>query len=183
LHTKPATALVVGMSLVAGSAPAEEASAPTRVRSEHATIVRLITQATAQSATFRHEIEAIGGTDGLVYVYEAQCGRGVLACLMHTVTLAGPYRLLKVKLDLRRPELETMGALGHELRHAIEVLSDARVTSNSTITAFFQQLAPTDSYSFETPAALQSGSDVFAEMISNAKSGATHGPRKTHATR
>jgi hypothetical protein len=84
-----ATILMVGMILVACSAAAEEHDPLTRVRSEHATIARFIGQATERSATFRREIEAISGTDGLVYVYEGRCGHGVVACLVHTVGLAG----------------------------------------------------------------------------------------------
>jgi hypothetical protein len=176
-HT-PATVLVLAMVLAAGSAPAEEASAPTRVRSEHATIARLIMQATEQSATFRREIDAISATDGLVYVYAAPCGHGVWACLVHTVTLAGPYRLLKVRLDIRRSERETMAALGHELQHAIEALSDPGVTDDNRISSFFQRLAPSDSHDFETSAALQAGSDVFDELSSNVRQG-RRGPKNS----
>jgi hypothetical protein len=37
----------------------------------------MITRATEQSATFRHEIEAINATGGPVYVFAAPCGRGI----------------------------------------------------------------------------------------------------------
>ena len=174
-----ATVLVVGMILVAGSASAEEASAPARVRSEDATIARLIAQAIEQSATFRREIEAINGTDGLVYVHAAPCRRGVRACLVHTVTLAGPYRLLNVKLGMGRPELETIATLGHELQHAIEVLNDPLVRDDFSISVFFRRLAPTDSHQFETPAALQAGLDIYDELIAAAKQ---HRPVKADRT-
>ena len=108
------TVLVVGVMLAAG-ALAEEVYAPARVRSEHATITRLIEQATERSATFRREIEAINVTDGLVYVYADRCGSGGVGCLVHTVEIAGPYRLLRVKLDLRRSKREIMATLGHGL--------------------------------------------------------------------
>ncbi|MEP7308533.1 MAG: hypothetical protein ABJA98_23760 [Acidobacteriota bacterium] len=62
-----------------------------------------------------------------------------------------------------------MSSLGHELQHAIEALSDASVTSNSRIFAFFRQLAPSGSHSSETLGALQAGYDVFNELRSNAK--------------
>jgi hypothetical protein len=120
-------------------------------------------------ATFRREIAAICATDGLVYVYDAQCGHGVNACLMHTVSRAGPYRLLRVKVDVRRSELETMASLGHELQHVIEALSNSRVTTDAGISAFFRRLAPTDGHNVETAAALHAGNDVFDELISNAK--------------
>ena len=87
LHT-PTTVLAFGVMLAAGGVAAHEPDAPSRVRSEHATITRLIAQATRQSTTFRREIEAINVTDGLVYVHDAPCGGGVRACLVHTVELA-----------------------------------------------------------------------------------------------
>ena len=61
------------------------------------------------------------------------------ACLMHSVEIAGPYRLLRVKLDLRRSELEMMATLGHELQHAIEVLNDPRVRSDAGVLFFVQR--------------------------------------------
>lgn len=176
----PATVLVVGMILVAGGAHADDIDPTTRVRSENATIARLITQATERSATFRREVEAINRTDGLVYVHDAQCGPGVQGCLMHSVELAGPYRLLRVKLDLRRTEREMMATLGHELQHALEVLNAGpRVRSNVGIRNFYQQLAPTGNKRFETDAALQAGFDVSDELRSNAKHH-TGGPKKTN---
>jgi hypothetical protein len=60
------TVLVVGMILTAGSAHAEEVYAMVRVRSENATIARLIKQAAERSATFRWEIEAINRSDWTV---------------------------------------------------------------------------------------------------------------------
>ena len=47
-----------------------------------------------------------------------------MACLVHTVKLAGPFRLLRVNLDLRRNDCTLMGAIGHELWHVIEALND-----------------------------------------------------------
>ena len=139
-----------------------------RVRSEHATIARLIVQATERSATVRREIQIIRLTDGLVYVHEGHCGSGVLACLAMTVETAGPFRLLHVQLDLRRSELETMAAIGHELQHAIEALSDRHVTDGPTIFSFFQQLGPTGSNRFETRAAVLAGDEVLAELRTRA---------------
>jgi hypothetical protein len=157
--------LAIGLASTTTAAAAEDAQGPAlRVRSESVTIVRLIAQATERSATFRREIVAINATDGLVYVHEARCGSGVLACLALTVDLAGPYRLLTVKLDLRRSELKTMSALGHELQHAIEALSDPHVTNDLKMYFFFQQLGPTGHGRFETDAAVQAGIDVFNEV-------------------
>jgi hypothetical protein len=161
--------LAIGLASAITAAAAEEVvqRAP-RVRSEHPTILRLIAQATERSATFRREIEAIHATDGLIFVHEGRCGGGMFACLMHTVERAGPYRLLRVKLDLRQSDLDSMAAIGHELQHAIEVLSDPHVTDNHTIVSFFQQLAPAGTDRFETTAAIRAGMDVHFELRAHA---------------
>lgn len=41
----------------------------------------------------------------------------------------GPHRILRILLNLHRELSELIGALGHELQHALEVLSDARLTT------------------------------------------------------
>jgi hypothetical protein len=140
-----------------------------RVRSESAGIVRLIAQATERSATFRHEIEAINATDGLVYVQDAPCGRGVKACLVHSVKLAGQYRLLRVKVDLGRSDLDTMAAIGHELRHALEVLGDPRLRTDAAIAFFYRRIPSAATEAFETAAACQAGWDVFDELRANSQ--------------
>jgi hypothetical protein len=137
-----------------------------RVRSDHPRIARLVATAAERSATFKGEIERIESTNGLIYVQEGYCGRGGLACLIHTVTLAGPYRILRVNLDMRRDDCDLMGAIGHELWHAIEALADPSVTTDSRLTFFFQQLGPTNRGTFETSAAIHKGDDVFREVCS-----------------
>ena len=74
--------------------------------------------------TFGELVETVNATDGIVYVKEGICGRGARACLKHQVIIAGPNRVLHILVDPHRPDWDLMGALGHELRHAIEVLSD-----------------------------------------------------------
>jgi hypothetical protein len=83
--------------------------------------------------------------------------------LILRVTVAGPYRVLRVNLDMRRNDCDLMGAIGHELWHAIEALADPDVTTDSRLFSFFHQLGPTERGTFETPAAIRKGRDVFYE--------------------
>jgi hypothetical protein len=98
------------------------------VRSTNASIATVLRQARGQSATFRRLVETINASDGTVYVEEGKCGQGVRACLV-TVTMAGAHRNLWVKVHTGVADVDQMGSIGHELRHAIEVLSDRTVTS------------------------------------------------------
>jgi hypothetical protein len=135
-----------------------------RVRSSHAGITALITQAIEQSATFRSLVETVNASDGFVYVEKGKCGHGVRACLANVVS-AGKSRFLFVKVDVRQANWTLMASIGHELRHAVEVLSNPRVTNYSTMFFFYQREGIAGfSGAFETQAAVEAGDAVGAEV-------------------
>ena len=75
---------------------AQDTAPVPRVRSNSARIVDAIAQGVERSATFRGLVDTIDATDGLVFVEEGRCGHtGVRACLLLSVTVAGPNRLLR----------------------------------------------------------------------------------------
>jgi hypothetical protein len=140
-----------------------------RVRSSgDATITTLLNDASERSATFRGLVETIGHTDGLVYVDPGKCKAGFAACLMMSVRVAGPYRLLRIVVDTHRRPPEVMASIGHELQHAIEALSEKGVTNNALLEQFFERLAggPTarGQLEFETAAAIKAGDCVLKEV-------------------
>ena len=163
--------LVVGMMMtglvgVGRPAAAADANAPavTRVRSSNASIVRVIKQASDQSKAFRRLVETINASDGTVYVQEGKCSHGVRACLV-TVTRAGANRNLWVRVDTRVADVDLMGLIGHELQHAIEVLSDRTVTSGRAMYFFYlQKSSRGPGVPFETDAALEMGEAVRTEV-------------------
>jgi hypothetical protein len=134
------------------------------VRTESPTLAKLIGLATQHSATFRALIDTIEASDGIVYVNEGECARGVRACLLHMVTVAGPWRRLWVHVDTQRADWDLMGSIGHELHHSIEVLSDRRVTSNLAVVQFFRTEGKVTNGTFETGAAINAGFAVRAEV-------------------
>ena len=124
----------------------------------------LIQEATERSATFRALVETINASDGIVYVNQGDCGHGVRACLA-TVVAAGPNRILRIQVDTRKADWDLMGSIGHELRHAVEVLGDPTVTSNATMYFFYSRTGRRDaSNSFETKAAVEAGRAVRSEV-------------------
>jgi hypothetical protein len=135
-----------------------------RVRTNHAGIRTLIDRATVQSPTFRSLIETINASDGIVYVVAADCGHGVRACLSD-VRIAGSRRILFVRVDVRKADRNLMTSIGHELRHATEVLGDRSVTNNVTLYFFYLREGHTGSAgSFETKAAILAGEAIGAEI-------------------
>ncbi len=60
-----------------------------------------------------------------------------------------------------------MAAIGHELQHAIEVLSDPHVIDMASAYSLFERIGPTNSGRFETPAALHVGDRVGDECLAH----------------
>lgn len=138
-----------------------------QVRSTDAVIRALIAEAASLSRTFRRLVETIEGTDGIVYVESGACGHGVRACLTMTVTPAGNYRILRILLDMRQKPRELMGSIGHELRHAIEVLENRALVDTATVYLFYAQGSRSDGQPFETRAAIDAGFAVRNEIESS----------------
>ena len=96
-----------------------------RVRSHSPRIVDAIARGTAASPTLRRLIDTIDATDGIVYVDDGECGHAVRACLTPLVQVAGPNRVLRILVSLRKARgCELVEVIGHELQHAMEILGD-----------------------------------------------------------
>lgn len=129
-----------------------------------AAIEVLIEETSRASTTFRALVAAVGNTNGLVYVEQGTCRHGVRACLLLSVTVAGPHRILRILLDLHRDPLQVMAALGHELQHALEVLADAHLTNMRAVYLFYKRVASTTNDAFETDDAIRAGLQVEREV-------------------
>jgi hypothetical protein len=138
-----------------------------RVRAESSEIAAVIQDAGTRSVIFRGLLAKVETTDGLVYVGIGKCGHSVRACLSLSVKAAGPNRLLRIKVDSRQKDCELIEAVGHELRHAIEILSDPHVKDMHSAYSLFEHLGPTGSERFETPEALHIEEQVGQECRSN----------------
>jgi hypothetical protein len=135
-----------------------------RVRGVTQRMVTVINEAAAGSTTFRGLVATIGSTDGIVYVAEGACGHGVRACLLITMTLMGPNRLLRILVDPLKMDDDLMGSIGHELQHAVEVLSHRNIRSGSAMTLLYNKEGHKYSGRFETDAAVKAGNAVRAEL-------------------
>ena len=157
-------ALIVVASLLPGAAGAQ--TPIPRVRSENSMIAQLIAYAPGASVTFRGLVEAINDTNGIVYVESGQCGEGARACLVHRIHLAGPNRILRVVINLRRDRRELIGAIGHELHHALEVLREPGITTSQGMFFHFFGSSSSATRRFETKAAVEAGLQIERELRS-----------------
>jgi hypothetical protein len=156
-------ALLSGMTFDVRANGDKETLGP-RVRSSVPRIVALLSQASAQSATFRELVNSIERTDGIVYVEPGRCMHGVRACLSLSIVAGGGYRILRVLVDLATDVFELMATIGHELRHALEILGEPAVRTSEQAYMFYAREAATSRDVFETQAAIKAGLAVEQEL-------------------
>jgi len=87
-------------------------------------------------------------------------------CLVK-VASAGAQRFLFVKVDIARADRALIGSIGHELQHAVEVLSNPAVTDYSDMYFFYKFNRDRGGFSspyFETRAAIEAGETVAEEI-------------------
>jgi hypothetical protein len=99
-----------------------------------------------------------------VYVEPGHCLHGVRACLSLSITKAGEYRILRVLVDLAVDALALMATIAHELRHALEILTEPAVRSTTAAYLYYAREAPTTRDAFETQAAIAAGLAVEREL-------------------
>ena len=131
----------------------------------------LIARAAEASATFRQLLQTIEDSDTYVYVLEGDCGHGVRACA-GGVTPSGARRIMRVTIALdHTPDLTAMASIGHELRHTIEAIQDPTVRSTDAQFFLYQRIGYRGtSTSRETPAAVEAGNAVRAEIRRSTRS-------------
>jgi hypothetical protein len=138
----------------------------TRVRSSVPALTALIERAAGHSATFQRLLTSIQGSNGIVYIETGTCSHGVVSCLRIWMKTAGPNRFLRVDIDVRKiqSDVEVMGAMGHELQHAVEALSESGVTDGASLYNFFHRFGMTDDGRFETTDAIHAGDNIREEL-------------------
>ena len=135
-----------------------------RVRAEDPALSTLIRQATDHSATFRRLVAEIQSSDGIIHVMRGRCGHYVRACLMLWMGVAGPNRMLRVVVDSDKTDIDTMASLGHELRHALEVLAEPSVKTGAGMFQLYRRNGAVQGVTFETEAAIHAGDAVYLEL-------------------
>ncbi len=80
------------------------------------------------------------------------------------MTELGSHRVLRILVDPRGIDRDLMASIGHELQHAVEVLSDRAIRSSRAMTLFYNTDGDTDARRFETNAAIRAGKAIHAEL-------------------
>jgi len=142
-----------------------------RVRSDSAAISALLDSGSQGSATFKQLVLAVEGTDGVVYIRPGKCpGYRVKGCLLHAMSATPERRYLWIALDLSFEPVDLMVTIAHELRHALEILSDGSIRTGRGIFAFYYPDGNPATRTLETAAALATGGAVRRELTQKATS-------------
>lgn len=140
-----------------------------RVRSDSAVVVALLDSGSRGSATFKQLVLAIEGTDGVVYLRPGKCpGYKIKGCLLHTMSATPEHRYLWITLDPTGRPIDIMVTIAHELRHALEILSDGSIRTGRGIVSFYYPNGNPGARTVETVAALATGAAVRHELTSDA---------------
>ena len=80
--------------------------------------------------------------------------------------MRGPNRFLRIVVDRRNTssDRELVGSIGHELRHALEVLGERSITDGHRMFTFYEREGMSHEGSFETSAATSAGNAVRREL-------------------
>jgi hypothetical protein len=153
---------------LASIALAEQSEGPPetrRVRSDSSAVRALLDTGARGSATFKQLVLAIEATDGVVYVQPGKCpGYRIKGCLLHTMSATVDRRYLWIALDLTGPPVDLMVTIAHELRHALEILSDESIRSGRGIFSFYYRNGTPETRTVETAAALAAGAAVRRDL-------------------
>jgi hypothetical protein len=166
-------AAVLTTQMTVASTAADETSS--RVRSTNATMLELLKEGRERSETFRTLVAAIDHSNGIVYVEFGYCAFGHLdGCLLPFIASTHGDRYVRGIVTPEKSRLshdQLLALIGHELRHALEVLEHPEVVDVPTMEHMYRSIGTpiAGQRGFETSAARSAGSTVLAELLRNAR--------------
>ena len=141
------------------------------IRTNDALLRSLLIEGCRLSPTLRALADAIGRTDGIVYITPGACPiRTLRACLLHKVQDTGDARYLWIRLGANADSTALVSSMAHELQHALEVLEQPKLRSQRDVLDFYQTVG-SPAYgggslyrTYETNAAIDVTEKVRAEL-------------------
>jgi hypothetical protein len=166
---RPAALLALLFTLVTATALDAQPVHDHRLRMLDARLAELVQEGMARSQTFRELARRLTTGDVVVYVRYDLLPAGVHGRLSFLSRVAGVrYVLVSLTPDLDSDR--SIVVLGHELRHAVEVLEQPSIVDGATFAAAYEQATyrrrPLDDggVGVDTVAAVQAGVQVWKEI-------------------
>jgi len=167
----PAFAVVLVLVLVAG-APASAADIP-RLRIVDRHVRALLHEGLARSPSLRALVERLARGDVVVYLRCEPLPPNLEGRLTF-VSAVGGFRYVLVHLAPDRPHLRRIGALGHELQHAVEIAERPDIVDQASLGrayagfGFERRAAFYGVTAFDTVAAVDAGDQIRREITRSA---------------
>jgi len=161
-----ALGVLVFVASLASGAPQRDGS---HVRTNNARLRMEIDEGLARSSLFRQLVAQLDASDVIVYV-ETECPMSArLFGRLRLMAAAGGRRYVNVRISCALNDDQQIAALGHELRHAVEIADAASVIDTASLKDEYQRIGfPSHSVpsgsGFETRAAIEAAHQVWAEL-------------------
>jgi hypothetical protein len=162
--------LVLLNSFIAGTEPRDGS----HVRTMDKRLRSVIDEGLARSGSFRGLIARLDGSDVIVYI-EPECPMSSL--LFGRLTLlgaGGDRRYVNVRISCMLTVNQQIAALGHELRHAVEIADAPSVVDNASLAAEYRRVGFASHVvrrgdGYESHAAIDAARQVWAELAHTAE--------------
>ena len=170
-------AIAVVVFGVGGNALACDVALPDHVRILDCRVAAAVANAADRSPILKDLLERVERTDGIVYVTASPmvgAAARLLGGLSHDVTKAGRFRILRIFVSGKVDD-SSIAIVGHELRHALEVLELSGACTEAEVDALFERLGwHSAAHAVETQAALDAGYAIERELsASRSRSGSS----------
>lgn len=140
-----------------------------RIRPQDARSKQLLRDGIARSETFRALVDQLEASNVFVYVQVSPFIRPTLAGQLTWMTQAGPYRYLRAMISPDQTMDQAIASLAHELQHAVEVMGDEQVVSETTLVSLYKRIGQPSTAAvaagWETIAAQEAGYRVRRELV------------------
>jgi len=126
--------------------------------------------AAGRSAVLKDLLERVQRTDGLVFLTPPPPtgpATRLLGGFSHKISAAGRYRVLRIVVSGKVDDA-SIAIVGHELRHALEVLELSAATTEADVDALFDRIGwHTSERTVETQAAIDAGTAIERELTAS----------------
>jgi hypothetical protein len=151
-----------------------DAVLPQQVRILDCRLATAVAAAAGRSPMLNGLLNRIQHTDGLIFITPPPVTGQVthlLGGFSHNVSVAGSHRVLRIVVTGGSNDAE-ISIVGHELRHALEVLELSNATTEGQVDALYERIGwRTSGHTVETQAALDAGNTIARELQASSKIG------------
>jgi hypothetical protein len=158
--------------------PATRVAGNSAVRTTAPFIQRMIDEGIRRSPTFASEMRDLAASDVIAIVETSRTLPTGICGHMVFMAARGGFRYVQIQIDTKYNLPQTIGIIGHELRHALEVAAHPDVVDQASLRRMYERigrpgLQRTAAEAFDSVAAINTGRTIVEEMLSPPVNAAT----------